>query len=163
MVARTLLGQDFAHFSRITATPFFGDQFSVRVDGRIFNAHTAFVRYSHDGSRAFGPTSLTLTPKFSSPSNWTRQQAWVDQSMLGVTSVLRPTLVNDLRFSYFFISSSETPPIEQDCPGCLGLGAPDITIAQAGLEIGRSVVSYNPTARASAWIGNIIVAGLCSR
>jgi len=143
VLATTLLGQAFGHFSRITASPLFGDQLSVRVDGRIFNAHTAFVRYSHDGSRAFAPTTFTSFPKFSYPSNWTRQQAWVDQSMLGVTSVLRPTLVNDLRFSYFFISSRETSPTDQDCPGCLGIGAPDITIAQAGLEIGRDRVAYN--------------------
>ncbi len=143
VVATTLLGQDFAHFSRITANPLFGDQLSVRVDGRISNAHTAFVRYSHDGTRAFAPTTFTFNPEFSYPSNWTRQQAWVDQSMLGVTSVLRPTLVNDLRFSYFFISSRETSPTEQDCPGCLGIGAPDITIEQARLEIGRDRVSYN--------------------
>jgi hypothetical protein len=143
VVATTLLGQDFAQFSRITPSPLFGDQVSVRVDGRISNAHTAFVRYSHDGSRALAPTTGTLNPKFSYPSNWARQQAWVDQSMLGVTSVLRPTLVNDLRFSYYFISSSETSPTEQDCPGCLGIGAPDITIPQASLEIGRGSVSYN--------------------
>lgn len=143
VVSTTLLGQDFGHFSRITANPLFGDQLSVRIDGRISNAHTAFIRYSHDGSRAFAPTTGTLNPRFSYPSNWARQQAWVDQSMLGLTSVLRPTLVNDLRFSYFFISSSETSPTEQDCQGCLGIGAPDITIAQAGLEIGRSIVSYN--------------------
>jgi hypothetical protein len=143
VVPTTLLGQDFGHFSRITANPLFGDQLSVRVDGRISNAHTAFIRYSHDGSRAFAPTTATLNPRFSYPSNWTRQQAWVDQSMLGLTSVLRPTLVNDLRFSYFFISSSETSPTEQDCPGCLGIGAPDITIKQASLEIGRGIVSYN--------------------
>ena len=143
VVATTLLGRDFAHFSRITPSPLFGDQLSVRVDGRITNAHTAFIRYSHDGSRAFAPTTGTLNPKFSYPSNWSRQQAWVDQTMLGLTSVLRATLVNDLRFSYFFISSSETSPTHQDCPGCLGIGAPDITIRQASLEIGRAIVSYN--------------------
>jgi hypothetical protein len=143
VVATTLLGQDFAHLSRITANPLFGDQLSVRVDGRFSNAHTAFVRYSHDGSRAFGPTTLASNPKFAYPSNWTRQRVWVDQTMLGVTSVLRPTLVNDLRFSYFFISSSETFPTEQDCPGCLGIGAPEITIAQASLELGSGWVAYN--------------------
>jgi len=143
VVPTTLLGQDFAQFSRITANPFFGDQLSMRVDGRISNAHTAFVRYSQDGSRAFAPTTFTLNPKFSYPSNWTRQSAWVDQTMLGLTSVLRPTLVNDLRFSYFFISSSETSPTQKDCPGCLGIGAPDITIPQASLEIGRARISYN--------------------
>ncbi len=143
VVATTLLGPDFAHFSRITASPLLGDELSVRVDGRITNAHTAFVRYSHDGSRAFAPTDFTSFPQFSYSSNWTRQQAWVDQTMLGLTSVFRPTLVNDLRFSYYFISSSETSPTEQDCPGCLGIGAPEITIAQASLEIGRNRVSYN--------------------
>src|SRR5260370_9513332 len=143
VVATTLFGRDFAHFSRITASPLFGDELSVRLEWTISNAHHAFVRFSHDGSRAFAPTTFTSFPKFSYPSNWTRQQAWVDQSMLGVTSVLLPTLVNDLRFSYFFISSSETSPTQQDCPGCLGIGAPDITILQASLEIGRGRVSYN--------------------
>jgi hypothetical protein len=141
VIATTLLGQDFGQFSRITNAPFFGDQLSLRIDGQLSRGHTAFIRYSHDSNHAFAPTTLTLTPMFSYPSDWTRQQAWVDQSMLGLTSLFRPTLVNDFRFSYFFISSSETPPFEQDCPGCLGIGVPDITIP--GLEIGRSVVSYN--------------------
>src|SRR5215471_7650270 len=34
----TLNGADFGHFSRITPTPFFGDQFSVRLDGGSQNA-----------------------------------------------------------------------------------------------------------------------------
>jgi hypothetical protein len=69
--------------------------------------------------------------------------AWADQSLLGLTSVLRPTLVNDLRFSYFFLSSSSVPAGEQDCPRCLGIGAPGIAIPQAGLYIGRSSFGSN--------------------
>src|SRR5262249_2335023 len=38
---------------------------------------------------------------------------------------------------------SEMSPTDQDCPGCLGFGAPAITIAQARLEIGRDRVSHN--------------------
>lgn len=132
----TLVAPDFAQFSRITSTPFFGDQLSVRWDGRINNAHTVFVRYSHDGSRAFAPDSAANAMAY--PSQWTRQLAWADQSLLGLTSVLRPKLVNDFRFSYFFTSSSESAPGEQDCPGCLGLGAPAISITQAGLSLGSS-------------------------
>jgi hypothetical protein len=134
VVSRTLVG-DFAHLSGITPSPLFGNQLSVRLDGRLSNAHTAFLRYSHDGIHAFGPATNQLN---SYPSAWTRQTDWADQSMLGLTSVIRPTLVNDLRFSYFFISPSQVPPRQQDCPGCLGIGVPAIDVSQAGLSIGRS-------------------------
>ena len=77
------------------------------------------------------------------PSQWTRQVAWVDQSLLGLTSVFRPTLVNDFRFSYFFSSTNETAPQNRDCLGCLGIGAPAINIPQAGLFIGNSSSNYN--------------------
>src|SRR5262249_40911304 len=99
VVDTTILSPDFARFSRITPSPFFGDQATVRVDGRLSTAHTGFLRYSHDGSRFFGPYSGT-----SYPSNWLRNLVWVDQSLLGLTSVFRPAVVNDLRFSYFFSS-----------------------------------------------------------
>jgi hypothetical protein len=124
----------------------FGDLLSLRLDGRISNAHTAFVRYSHDGSRAVGPVtfvSQAIGPLNGYPSTWARQFAWADQSLLGLTSVLRPTLVNDIRFSYFFISSRGVPASEQDCPACLGIGAPGIAVPQAGLYIGRSSFSFN--------------------
>ena len=56
VVATTLLAPDFAHLNRITPSPFFGNQLSLRLDGRLSDAHTAFVRYSHDGIRAFRAT-----------------------------------------------------------------------------------------------------------
>jgi hypothetical protein len=134
-VSDTTLTGDFAHFSGITASPLFGDQVSVRVDGLISSRQTAFLRYSHDGNRAFGPITNQLNAY---PSSWVRQLAWADQSLIGLTSVLRANLINDLRFSYFFISPSQLPPQQSDCPGCLGIGAPTITITQAGLSIGQS-------------------------
>jgi hypothetical protein len=132
----TLLTPEFAHFSRTTPTPLFGDLLSVRLDWRINNAHTAFVRYSHDGGRGFSSNSPANAVAY--PSQWFRESAWSDQSLFGLTSVLRPALVNDFRFSYLFTSSSENTPGQQDCPGCLGLGAPAITIAQTGLSLGSS-------------------------
>jgi hypothetical protein len=134
VLATTLLG-DVARWTRVTPTPSFGNQASLRFDALLSDRHTGFVRYSHDGSRSFGPGINQLNAY---PSNWTRQLGWVDQSILGLTSVLRPTLVNDLRFSYFFISSSQVPPTDQDCPGCLGIGGPAITVSQTGLTIGQS-------------------------
>ena len=59
VVDSNLLDPDFAHFSRITTSPLFGDQFSVRLDARISDQQTVFVRHSHDGSRAFAPSPST--------------------------------------------------------------------------------------------------------
>jgi len=138
--ATTLLAPDFARFSRITNSPLFGDLLSVRLDGRINNAHTAFVRYSHDGSSAFGPAASTISGGSPNdyPSSWNHVPVWADQSLVGLTSILSPTIVNDFRFSYFFASTRMTAAREQDCPTCLGLGAPAINIPQAGLLIGNS-------------------------
>jgi hypothetical protein len=143
VVATTLFGGDFAHVSRITPSPLFGNLLSFRLDSHLSGKHTAFLRYSHDGSRAFG-SNASLANGFSTntyPSNWSRQLVWADQSLLGVTSVLRPTLVNDFRFSYFFLSADQFPAQEQDCPGCLAIGAPMISIPQAGVTIGQSSTS----------------------
>ena len=142
VVDSNLLDPDFAHFSRIMTNPLFGDQFSVRLDARISDRQTVFVRHSHDGSRAFAPSPSTGNP-MAYPSQWTRQSAWTDQSLMGLTSVLQPTLVNDVRLSYFFSSTAETAPEEQDCSGCLGIGAPAINIQQSSLFIGNSSSDSN--------------------
>ena len=58
VVATTLLVPEFAHLSRITPSPYFGRQLSLRLDGRLSDSHTGFIRYSHDGVRAFGPPAF---------------------------------------------------------------------------------------------------------
>ncbi|HKE20876.1 MAG TPA: carboxypeptidase regulatory-like domain-containing protein [Bryobacteraceae bacterium] len=139
-VATTIVTPEFAAFNRITNSPLFGDLLSVRLDARIDSSNTVFIRYSHDGSRGFAPDSI-VGGLNAYPSGWTRTTAWADQGLLGMTSVMRPTLVNDFRFSYFFVSSNLLVPTEQDCPGCVGIGLPGITIPRAGLYLGRS--TYN--------------------
>jgi hypothetical protein len=144
-VATNLTVPDFAPLSRITSSPLFGDLLNFRLDSHVSSKHTVFVRYSHDGSRAFSPGSATTNVY---PSNWVRQLTWADQSLLALTSVLRPTLVNDLRFSYFFLSDDSLAPGQQDCPGCLGIGAPTIKVGSpATLQIGQSTTSLNPGRR----------------
>src|SRR5215472_8467571 len=144
----TLFGSDFGSLSRITSSPLFGDQFSFRLDDRLSRRHTAFVRYSHDGSRSFANMIGSPTGNANAyPSNWVRELTWVDQSLLGVTSVLRPTLVNDFRLSYFFYSDDQLAPQQSDCPGSLGIGAPAISVPQAGLFIGQSAITLYPGRR----------------
>ena len=144
VVATTLQSPEFEHFNRITPSPFFGTQLSVRVDGRMSTVHTAFVRYSHDGASAFGPQ--TGQPS-AYPSFWLQTPLWADQSILGLTSVFSNAVVNDFRFSYLYISNSSVAPTEQECPGCLGIGAPAITVSQTGLSIGRTGVLQETVGR----------------
>lgn len=142
----TLFGGDFAHFSSITATPLFENQISFRLDDRLSSKHTLFVRYSHDGSRDFAAvTGGATTIGNTYPSNWVHERTWTDQSLLGVTSILRPTLVNDFRFSYFFYSDDQLPAQQADCAGCLGVGAPMISIP--GLVFGSSSTTLYPARR----------------
>ena len=124
---------EFAHLSRITPSPFFSNQLSLRLDGAdITKAHTAFVRYSHDGSPGLRPHRRTQPNAY--PSSWTRQPAWADQSILGLTSVFRDTLVNDFRFSYFYVNSSQTHArLSGSAPAVLAVGAPAINVPQVGL------------------------------
>jgi hypothetical protein len=61
----------------------------------------------------------------------------VDQSIGGITSILSPSLVNDLRFSYFFVSTGATPVSPEDCPDCLGAGVPRIDIGDAEVSFGQ--------------------------
>ncbi|MGH7462737.1 MAG: hypothetical protein ACREMA_17140, partial [Longimicrobiales bacterium] len=134
--ASRLLAPEFAHLSRITPSPSFGNQFSLRTDFRLREKHYGFARHSHDGIAAFGPASLTMAGARAYPSNWTRQPLWADQSVLGLTSVLA---ANELRFSYFFVSSAEQAARESDCPGCVGIGAPSITVQNVDLFIGKNI------------------------
>jgi hypothetical protein len=142
VAATAVLTPEFAHLSRITSSPLVGALFSGRLDARINGAHTVFARYSRDASDAFGPsaTSTGGSPN-AYPSNWNAIHTRADQSAAGVTSVIGSTLVNDLRFSLFGITSSLGAPGEPECHECLGLGSPSITVAQAGLVIGHSVAT----------------------
>ncbi|MCI0418228.1 MAG: carboxypeptidase-like regulatory domain-containing protein [Acidobacteria bacterium] len=123
---------EFAPLGGVFPSPYLGNQFNARFDARLHPNHNVFVRYTHDGNRAFAPAGAALPL----PSGWSRVKNWVDQSMTGLTSVLSPRLVNDVRFSYFFVSSPETPASAEECPGCLGVGAPRINIADAGVMFG---------------------------
>jgi hypothetical protein len=149
VIGTELLTPDFSALSRITPSPTFVNQASVRSDFRLGKRNTTFLRYSHEDLFAYTTTPLRATGSGTPavvgvgagaralPSAWTRQPAWEDQVIFGLTSQLRPHLVNDLRFSYFFVSSSELAPTQADCAGCPGIGAPAISV-NPDLFIGNS-------------------------
>lgn len=140
VVSTQLLTPEFAPLSGIFPSPTDVNRFSGRVDVRLTDKHFAFFRYSDEGISLFGTTGLTAGGFRALPSAWRRQPGRASQSILGLTSVLRTHLVNDLRVSFLFVNSAERSPTEADCAGCLGIGAPSITV-MPDLFIGSSLTT----------------------
>ncbi|MBS1876910.1 MAG: TonB-dependent receptor [Acidobacteria bacterium] len=114
-------------------SPYHGKTLSARLDYRMSPNNALFLRYSHDGNNTFGPKSVTL------PSNWLRNTNWSDQSVLGFTSSIRPTMVNDFRVNFTYWSNRNLFPRESDCPGCIGLGLPQVTlVGSSNFTIGNT-------------------------
>jgi Carboxypeptidase regulatory-like domain len=139
VISTELLTPEFVPLSRITPSPTDVDHLSVRVDWQANQHNSLFVRQSHEGGYSFAPTTVNGLGQLAYPSAWTQQPEWADQSILGWTSQFGSNWVNDLRFSYFFVSSSERAPQETNCSGCLGIDAP--AISTADLYIGTSTTT----------------------
>ena len=126
---------EFTPLGGVFPTPFVGNLFNLRLDTRLTVDHNGFVRFTHDGNRSFEPLGGLGSAL---PSGWSRLTKWADQTLAGLTSVLSPRLVNDLRFSYTFMSVPESPATDADCPGCVGIGAPRTNVPDASLMFGMA-------------------------
>src|SRR5262249_49911120 len=98
--------------------------------------HTAFLRYSHDGNSSFAPREVN-----SLPSAWVRNTNYSDSGVFSLISSIRPSMVNEFRYSTSFWSNRNTVPTESDCPGCFGLAGPHVTIEGAGVIFGNQTNS----------------------
>ena len=107
-------------FGTIAPAPYTGRQYDGRVDYRLNDKHSIFVRYSHDGNRNSGPFTAAIPTV---PSNFVSNKNWVDQYLLGVSSILNTRVVNDLRFSYQYWQNRNLPAT---CNGCVGQGGPEV-------------------------------------
>jgi hypothetical protein len=151
-----------AGFATIAPAPYTGKQLSGRVDYRYNDKHSLFIRYSHDGNKNSGPFAAG-TPTL--PSNHVSNKNWVDQYLLGVTSVLSPRVVNDLRFSYQYWQNRNIPaPCNGSIDGiCVGAGGPEIFYLNSvnfalgnnfnspqGRDLRRSPLSDNVTVQLGA-------------
>lgn len=114
-------------------SPYKGKTLSVKFDYNLSANHHLFARYSHDGNSGFGPNG-----NVSLPSNWLRNTNWSDQTVLGVTSTLRPTLVNDFRFNYQYWQNRNLFPNQSVCPDCLGLGLPQVQLIGTNVYVGNT-------------------------
>ncbi|MEO6725430.1 MAG: TonB-dependent receptor, partial [Blastocatellia bacterium] len=121
----------FAGFSHVGQLPFRGKLFNARLDYKMNNKHSAYLRYSQD-------RNTNLSGGGSLESTWTSSNNYADQTNLGVTSVFRPTLVNEFRYSYSFFSNQLRPPNSSECSNpqyCFNLNGP--RIGGFGLTLGN--------------------------
>lgn len=100
----------FAAIQGTYASPYEAKKITLRMDYHLNAKNNLFVRYSHDGNAGFGP-ALT----FGDPSNWPHNTNWADQSILGLTTLITPTLVNDVRFQYNYWNNHNLPAVASDC------------------------------------------------
>jgi hypothetical protein len=115
------------------ANPYSGHLFSTRLDWKVTDNHTAFLRYSHDQNKGFGPRSGA-----SLPSNWLQNKNFSDQTVIGITSTFTPTLVNDFRFNYTYWQNRNLFPDSSVCPDCVGLNFPQLNINGTNVTVGNT-------------------------
>jgi hypothetical protein len=125
----------FQSFTQNQTTPYHARQISPRFDFRINDKHNLFLRYSHDGNHGFGPSGSGSGVL---PSNWLVNTNWADQTVMGLTSTLRASLVNDFRFTYGYWQNRNLFPTANDCKDCIGLGFPQVQFIDSNLYLGNT-------------------------
>jgi hypothetical protein len=125
-----------ASFSHVGKLPLKGDLFGSRLDYTINSNNNLFFRFNVDKNHAvIGTTALEST--------WVASDNFASQGVLGVTSVLKPTLVNDFRFGYSYFREWMAGPTQAECESyagnpafCVGIGGARINFF-GGLYIGN--------------------------
>jgi hypothetical protein len=126
----------FKAFATVYGAPYHGNQFDTRIDYHLNEKHNAFLRYSHDGNDSLGQHADN-----SLPSNWTENTNYSDSGTFSVISAFTSHLVNEFRFGETYWKNNNTPPSATACPGCLGLGGPQVMVIGSGLEFGNTTNS----------------------
>src|SRR5215475_6731564 len=92
---------------------------NIRFDYNIDNRHTMYVRYSREHGESIAPSDISGSGTF----NHTVPQ----NGLVDLTSVLNPTLINDLKFGYNSAKNRYT---------IQGVNLPDVDIGNATITIG---------------------------
>jgi hypothetical protein len=120
-------------FDHVGQAPLKANLFNQRFDFRVNDKHTAFLRYSEEHNR-----SLQFVSGFE--SSWIRGKNNAYNTVLGVTSVLSPRVVNDFRYNWSILTAALGLPGPADCSGigCLGTGGPRISVGGTSFVIGAA-------------------------
>jgi len=138
----TFTDQALLGFNHVAKQPFKQHLANVRMDYTLSQKHTAFLRSSVDANDSISGQSSGLE------SLWIKSSNFSYQENLGVTSVLKPTLVNDIRFSYAYFRNFLDAPSQAECEqissglpfACFGLGGVRLNVGSANTFLfGNSV------------------------
>ena len=72
------------------------------------------------------------------PSNWLRNVNRSEQAVIGLTSILTPTLLNDFRFNFTYWRNRNLFADEATCGDCVGLGFPQLNINGTNVTVGNT-------------------------
>ncbi len=124
-------------FNHIGKLPSNANVGGIRFDYKLASEHNLFFRFNVDQNRAVvGGATLEST--------WLATDNFAYQTVLGLTSVLRPSIVNDFRFGFSYYREFMAAPTMAECESvsgradfCVGLGGPRINFQLGGLQIGN--------------------------
>jgi carboxypeptidase family protein len=106
-----------AALNGVYPSPLHYNWINLRLDYRINDKNTLFIRYSHDGNNAFAPY-LTAG---ANPSNWNFNINWSDQNIMGLTTTITPNLVSDFRFQFHYWENNVVNSTGANCVfPCIG-------------------------------------------
>lgn len=115
------------------SSPYSGHLFSVKVDVKLSEKHNLFGRFSNDKNQGFGPSGGATMP-----SNWLQNTNSSRQSVIGLTSVFKPTLVNDFRYNFTYWRNRNLFADNSVCPNCLGLGFGQLSVNGTNFTVGNT-------------------------
>jgi hypothetical protein len=125
-----------AGFNHIGQVPFDQHLIGTRLDYRINDQHSLFIRGNIDKNDSVAGGGLEST--------WIASSNYSYQTQFALTSVLRPTLVNDFRFAYSYYRNRLFPPSQATCERlasdplyCFGVGGTQISFF-GGLTVGNN-------------------------
>ncbi len=123
-------------FNHIGKVPFDQHLIGTRLDYTVNDKHTIFIRGNIDKNDSVAGGGLEST--------WIASSNYSYQTQFGLTSVLKPTLVNDFRFSYSYYRNRLFPPSQSTCEElasdplyCFGVGGTQINFF-GGLSVGNN-------------------------
>jgi len=138
-----VLNQDLPSLAPLAGSPvspYHNTLFTTRFDYTINDKNTLFARYSHDGNLGFGPYGGTQPLE----SSWSSNRNWSDQSIIGLTTVVTPNVVNNLILQYHYWQNDVEVASASQCPApCPGQGLPSIVAGMVGSSTFYGGVSDN--------------------
>ena len=120
----------FSKLDVVRPSPLNFNFYNLRIDGNLHNKHSGFVRLSVDKNNSVAPPGTVV----SMPSNWFSSRTNARQIQAALTSVIRPRLLTDIRFSRNYLKNDLDAVTTAECDvatSCVGVSGPDILVFDA--------------------------------